>query len=247
MKNKSLLSLLLIVVVIFVAASCSKDGNSSSEASTDYSFKEEFDTVSKAVSKGWVIANNTKPIGTIGWIQGFFYFSMSHESPGKTGGQNYPFAGGISSSPSVSGTDFIMTTSECGSGIAGCSNWLISPEVVIKNGDQISFYTRTYKNPAVGADRLQLRINPSNSSSKVGVDSNSVGNFTTVLWDLNPGLLLEGVGSYPEAWTKYTVTVTGMPVAKKSRVAFRYYVPNGGPLGANGLGVGIDKFEFRSK
>jgi hypothetical protein len=36
-------------------------------------------------------------------------------------------------------------------------------------------------------------------------------------------------------------------VAKKSRIAFRYYVPNGGPLGANSVGVGIDQFSFISK
>ena len=33
---------------------------------------------------------------------------------------------------------------------------------------------------------------------------------------------------------------------KKARVAFRYYVPDGGPQGVNGLGVGLDKFEFIS-
>lgn len=248
MKNK----LLLIIISFFSASiiifSCAKE--KAVVLSTDFSFTESFDTVSAAVAKGWVIANNSKPIGTIGWMQGFFYVSLYHGfTPGKTGGPfNYASAGGFSgNNPSFSGADFIMTTAECGSGRAYCSNWLISPEVTIKDGDQISFYTRTYENPAAGADRLELRINAADATANVGRDSTSVGGFTNLILEINPNYLLDGDDSYPGEWTQYSATVTGMPVAKKSRIALRYNVANSGPLGENGVGVGIDQFEFISK
>ncbi len=246
MRNKLPLLCVVFAAVIIFTQSCEK--TASPVASTDYSFTEEFDTVSTAVAKGWVLSNNSKPIGTYGWIQGFYYVSLYHGYDTKAGGPvNYPTNGGFGgNNPSQSGSDFIMTTADCGHGTATLSNWLISPAVTMKNGDQISFYTRTYANPAVAADRLEVRLNTLNSSADVGRDSNSVGGFTTVLLDINPDYLTEDEGSYPGEWTKYTATITGLPIAKKSRVAFRYYVPNGGPLGDNSQGVGIDKFEFSS-
>jgi hypothetical protein len=237
----------IAAVIIFSIVSCSKKDAPASVA-TNFSFTEAFDTVSNAVAKGWVIKNNTKPLGTVGWTQGFFYVSLYHSYDSKLGPFNYPASGGFgANNPSYSGADFIMTTSECGFNIANCSNWLISPEVTVKDGDEISFYTRTYENPAIGADRLQVRINETDGSTDVGKDSSSVGNFTKLLLDINPGYLLTGNGSYPGSWTKYSSTVSGFPSAKKTRIAFRYYVPDGGPQGPNGLGVGIDQFEFISK
>lgn len=247
MKNKFLLLAGIIGMITLSIISCAKK-DAAASAKNNFSFTEEFDTVSNALARGWVIKNNTKPLGTIGWTQGFFYVSLYHGYDSKFGPVNYPSAGGFgANNPSYSGADFIMTTSECGFNIANCSNWLISPEITIKDGDEISFYTRTYENPAIGADRLQVRLNETDGSADVGKDSSSVGNFTKVLLDINPGLLLNGAGSYPGTWTKYLATVSGYPVAKKSRIAFRYYVPEGGPQGPNGLGVGIDKFQFESK
>lgn len=243
MKNKFAFLVGIAVTCSAAFVSCSK--NEAAPVSTDYSFTEEFDTIGKVVSRGWVIANNTKPLGTISWIQGFNYISMYHGyEPGKTGVPfNFLYGAGLGANPAISGTDFIMTTSECGSGTANCSNWLISPAVTMKNGDKIKFYTRTYDNPAVAPDRLEVRLNAVNSSADVGRDTSSVGNFTTVLLDINPTYDLE---AYPGEWTLYEATITGLPTARKSRVAFRYYVPNGGPGGANGLGVAVDKFEFIS-
>ena len=91
-----------------------------------------------------------------------------------------------------SGNDFIMTSLDCGFETVNCSNWLISPEMTVKNGDQLNFYTRTYEKPAIAADRLQVRLNEVNSFADVGSDSNSVGNFTNLILDINPSLLLDG-------------------------------------------------------
>jgi hypothetical protein len=246
MKNKFLIIITVVALSTTLLLSCGKDETTPSK--TDYSFTEDFDTVANSVARGWVIANNTKPLGTISWVNSFYYFNTANGiTGGKTGGPvSYPSIGGFSANPAISGSDFIMTTSECGAGIANCSNWLISPAVTMKNGDIIKFFTRTYDNPAVGADRLQLRLNTIDATAKVGMDSNSVGNFTTLLLDINPSFKLSGDGSYPAEWSQYSAVVSGLPIAKKARVGLRYYVPKGGPQGSNGLGVGIDKFQFVS-
>lgn len=248
MKNKSLLFSLGIAVAFSSLISCGKKDTAA--VVNDPSFTEDFDTLSKAVSRGWVIANNSKPIGTVAWVQGYFYLSQNHLYDSKMGGSNpYNFEGFGGMEYSYSGTDFAMATANSGHGNATISNWLISPVMEIKNGDVISFYTRTASNPADAADRLQVRLNPVNSSADVGRDALSVGNFSEVLLDINPEYLLEEEGSYPGEWTNYTVTITGMQgsTAKKSRIAFRYFVENGGPGGTNSVGVGIDKFDFNSK
>ena len=246
MKNKVLYTFLFSVLIIGAMSCGSKDTVAST--TPDPSFTEEFDTLSNAISKGWVISNNTKPIGTISWVQGFYFLSLHHEYDGKLGATNTPYIGGFGGvGASASGSDFVMTTADCGHGKANCSNWLISPAVLMKNGDLISFYTRTVANPAVAADRLQVRVNTVNSSAEVGKDSSSIGNFTELLLDINPNYLLENAGSYPGIWTKHTVAVTGLPSARKSRIAFRYYVQDGGPAGTNSVAVGIDKFQFSSQ
>jgi hypothetical protein len=236
-------ALILMTIVAFNA--CSKE--ETVVTPIDHSFKENFDSVRLAVSKGWILANNSKPIGTYGWVQGYFYFSLYHGyEPGKTGGPvNYAFATGLSGNPySPGGKDFIMTTSDCGSDVAHISNWIISPEVVIKNGDKIRFYTRTFANPAAAADRLEVRINPTNSSANVGRDAESIGGFSKVVLDINPNYELDGDDSYPGFWEQYEIVISDMPVARKSRIAFRYHVPDGGPQGENSIGIGIDGFEF---
>jgi hypothetical protein len=247
MKYKFFVFIGIPAAAMLIIFSCSKQQQTMQPV--DYSFTEEFDTVSNAIAKGWMITNNTKPLGTISWMQGFYYVSTFRKFGLITPPVNYPSSDGFgANNPSFSGQDFIMTTSECGHYTANCSNWLISPAVTMKNGDKISFYTRTYASPAVAADRLEVRVNTYDSSGNVGRDTNSVGGFTNVILDINPSYVLEGIGAYPGTWTKYTATVSGLSgmSTRKSRIAFRYYVPDGGPLGNNGLGVGIDKFQFIS-
>ena len=47
-------------------------------------------------------------------------------------------------------------------------------------------------------------------------------------------------GGYPNVWTQYTVTISGVPTATTGRFALRYFVENGGPSGANSNYIGID-------
>ena len=56
---------------------------------------------------------------------------------------------------------------------------------------------------------------------------------------INPSLV---TGVYPTAWTQYTITISGLAAPTSGRIAFRYFVTNGGPSGANSDYIGIDNF-----
>jgi uncharacterized repeat protein (TIGR01451 family) len=77
-------------------------------------------------------------------------------------------------------------------------------------------------------------------STDVGSTAASVGDFTTLLLDINPTY----VDNYPHAWTKYTVTISGLGTPKVGRLAFRYFVEGGGPDAARSDYIGIDDFQY---
>lgn len=121
------------------------------------------------------------------------------------------------------------------------SNWFISPVITqLHNGDKFSFYTTT----APGSDfpdRMEVRLSTSGSSTNVGGDTTSVGDFTKVLTTINPTL---AVGGYPENWTLVTLTVSGLSSVVDGRLAFRYFVTDGGPTGNNSSAIGVDDFRY---
>ena len=82
------------------------------------------------------------------------------------------------------------------------------------------------------------------ASVNAGASNVSVGDFTTLLLDINP--TYTGTG-YPTAWTKFTIVLSGLPGAGVSgRVAFRYFVENAGPGGANSDYIGIDDVVYKT-
>jgi hypothetical protein len=239
MKSKYILApVILCLFTICIITACRKDAAPPTPA-PNYSFVEEFDTLANAIAKGWVSINNSRPLGTAGWLQGEF-------GAGKFGNKGFSAA-----SVSYSGNDFAIATTNGTTDIGTISAWLISPEVSIKDGDRISFFTRTYVNPADYPDRMQVLLNANSSSVNVGSGplansnvANNVGDFTTVLLDINPTLTKTG---YPGEWKEYTLTISGVTGTQKRRFAFRYFVTNAGSNGDNSYGVGLDKVQFFSK
>ena len=116
------------------------------------------------------------------------------------------------------------------------SNWLLTPPITLQNGGQLVFWTRTVDVPAF-PDRLQVRMSTNGTSSNVGTTPTDVGDFTTLLLDINPTYTMTG---YPNVWTQFTVTISGLGLPIKGRLAFRYFVENGGPAGVNSDYIGID-------
>lgn len=121
------------------------------------------------------------------------------------------------------------------------SNWMLSPLITgLDNGDTFSFWTTTTPASAY-PDRLEVRLSTAGSSTNVGTTTTSVGDFTTVLLTINSAL---SVGGYPEDWTQYTVTLSGLAAPVDGRIAFRYFVTSGGPNGANSNIIGVDNFSY---
>jgi subtilisin-like proprotein convertase family protein len=170
---------------------------------------------------GWNIVNNSAPVGTTSW----FKATAASPFPSPAGGTDFNYAA----------ANFANTTTATAGDI---STWFLSPTVNIKNGDVISFKTRT--TDGTFPDRLQLRLSTNGGSANVGATSTSVGDFTTLLLDVNP--TLTGTG-YPITWATYTVTISGITGTVPGRFAFRYFVTNGGG-GANSDFIGVDDVQY---
>jgi len=184
---------------------------------------EGFDTITANVpGPGWFAQNNSTTVGTTTWFQG-----NSTVFPSHTGAPT-----------SYIGANFNSTT-----GAGTISTWLLTPAVTLQNGAQMTFWTRTTTaNPF--PDRLQVRMSTNGASTNVGTGPTGTGDFTTLLLDINPTYQTGGV--YPEVWTLQTVTVSGVPSPTLGRFAFRYFVENGGPSGANSNYIGIDTFAYNA-
>ncbi len=184
-------------------------------------FSENFDTFADLAPAGWISTNQSVPTGTGAWTQG--------------GGTAFP--GG-----SYNGTEFsfalVNYTSATGNGTI--SNWLITPVISLENGDVISFYTRKGGDGTgtIYPDRLELRISTNGAASVTPSGSaTNVGDFTTLAVSVNPDL---NSTDYPFTWTQYTYTVSGLTGPTDSKLAFRYFVTDGGTLGTNSDIIAID-------
>ncbi len=232
MNKKVVLSLAVLTTIVLFVVSCEKDYKTETidrPAVVQKSFTEEFDTVSNLSGKGWVITNRSNPVGGRAWRQG------KYELGGKLGNEIVGFQ---AYSAVYSPNEFISCDLAATGDGGEISCWLISPSLPAKNGDQITFYTRS---TGLYPERLQVRANYTNQSANVGSSSKEFGDFTNLLLDINPDYQMD----YPDTWTKYTLTFTGLPSSLTAvRVAFRYMVDD---ISINGDMIGIDQFQFISK
>ena len=146
--------------------------------------------------------------------------------PSQAGGPNAYVAANYQSTAGLFGTETI-------------SNWLILPPLTVQTGGQLSFWTRTVDAPTF-ADRLQVRLSTNGKSSNVGVTPTDVGDFTTLLADINPTLIPSG---YPSVWTNFVVTIPSIATGT-GRIAFRYFVTNAGQNGTNSDYIGVDTVAY---
>ena len=174
---------------------------------------ENFDNVAGLVANGWVMTNQSNPVGTTTWFQG----------------PSTVFTAYNGADTAYIGANYNSTT-----GAGDISTWLITPVVNVQDGDAFSFWTRT-STGSQWNDRLEVRASLGNMT--LPSSSTSVGSFTLLLTTINDGMNL----SYPEDWTQYSLVIAGVgstPVPV--RAAFRYNVLNGGPSGNDSNFIGID-------
>ena len=205
-----------IVVVVAVLAS-------SASLVHAQAITEGFDDITTLPGNGWFAQNNSAGTHTTNWFQG---------TPVASGG---PFDSQAGATNSYLAANFNNT-----SATNTISNWMLMPNRTLSNGDVLKFYTRTVPTPAY-PDRLQVRMSLNGGSTNVGSAPTDVGDFGTVLLDINPTYTTSG---YPNAWTQYTVTLSGIGAPTSGRLAFRYFVENGGPTGANSDYIGIDTLTY---
>ena len=192
-------------------------------AGSNFQISEGFTTV---LPSGWAQQNRSEPVvGTTNWFQG---------APGT-----FPAFNGPTNSYAAANFQNVA-------GTGTISNWLFTPVVNIKNGDVVSFYTRT--TDGTYADRLEVRLSTNGASTNVGTTATSAGDFTTLIYTVNPNLATgsgTGVGNspYPTVFTRLSATVSGITGTVTGRVAFRYFVTDGG-LGSNSEYIGIDQVEY---
>ena len=259
-RNLLLVGFVLTIFSSVLIISCGEEKLAvKAEQPASLSYHEEFDSMQRVIDLGWKGVNLSDPLGGDSWQQG------SYVADNVKGG---PFFSRIAAhSYKASANELAFVPYTCGAGLSFINCWLISPELSMKNGDKITFWTTT-ANPISFPDRMQVWLNPTNNSYNVGRGPNETGDFTVLVkgssngsavqtLDLNPTLTsspfnnsdFAGSG-YPTSWTKFEITISGLPngtIPQKHRIAFRYYVRNGGPDGAVSDEIGIDDFDFISQ
>lgn len=185
-------------------------------------FTEPFNDITTLAGSGWVMTNASVAVGSTNWFQG---------NPVSAGGPFDAFNGGTNA---YIGANYNNTGST-----GTISNWLMTPNRTLRNGDVITFYTRK-PSPDSYADRLEVRLSTNGASTNVGSGA-AVGDFTTLLMSVNPTLVL---GVYPTAWTQYTITISGLPAPTSGRIGFRYFVTGAGLSGTNSDYIGIDQVDY---
>lgn len=160
------------------------------------SFTETFDTTDAALARGWKIFNKSVPTGPSVWQDGGSIPPLFNAFTNK--GMNAGFIG----------TNTLSTSAQKGI----ISQWLISPSLLMQNGDKIVFYTRAQKLPGYlndnsndstdFANRLQVLVNIQNDSAELIGEGENTGSFigvTDPVIDINPNYYEwhNTPGSYP--------------------------------------------------
>lgn len=178
---------------------------------------EEFDDITTMPGAGFTFVNASDVPGSTDWFQGNDgVFPSQSGAPTAYIGANFNNTGG-----------------------SVINNFMITPELNLENGDEIIFWTRSVAGSAF-PDRLEVRISPDGSNVDPAGPAD-VGSYTELLLEINPTLV---AGGYPEVWTQFTVPITGLTGATDTRVAFRYWVTDGGPTGNNSDYIGIDSLSI---
>ncbi|MBC7805310.1 MAG: PEP-CTERM sorting domain-containing protein [Akkermansiaceae bacterium] len=190
---------------------------SATPISAETLYSSGFDNFAALAGEGWDFQNNSNPIGVLGYGQGVP--AVFNAAEGSANSYMYVNFGSTGDNGDI-------------------SNWAITPTITYQNGDTFSFLTRS---SGIFADRVEVRMSLAGSSGDVGTTTTSVGDFGISLLTINEVLDPNG---YPNTWTQYIATVSGLASPTSGRIAFRYAVPDGGFLGTNSYFVGIDSLNI---
>lgn len=205
-------------------------------AQANFTYFEGFETfIDNTPPAGWAIAYN-QPGGNDNpqWKQGFTY-GPGADALGFDAYQGTPRS--YAATSWAAGYDSDTTT------WSFINTWLITPVFTMNNGDTISFFTRQtdYYNGQTPSypNSLDVRLSTNGASTDIGTGASGVGDFTTSLVSIN--LALSDTG-YPETWTQYSATITGLSGPTQGRIGFQYALD---PSTANVASyIGVDSFSY---
>ena len=140
--------------------------------------EEGFEDVSNLT--GWIMNNQSIPVGSSGWFQGNDLVFNAH---------------------SGSNTSYIAANFGNTTGTDIC-NWLIMPDLGYLQ--TLSFWSRTIIGSSF-PDRLLVLHSPTGGTA-TGDCLNSFGDFSETLVEINPNLT---AGGYPETWTEFNSLIDG--------------------------------------
>jgi hypothetical protein len=243
-----------IGIAMLLLQSCKDDSNLIALPPVpDQSLVEEFDTLTAARSRGWLTRNRSEPIGPAVWQQGL----SANAATTYSAYSSKATANGFLS------TDFTSAFSP-NPGESTISNWIISPKVILQNGDRIIFYSKQEDTLATWGDRLQVMINKHNDGIECGRGMDP-GDFDTKLLDINPSnasgnpvdpfsaggyppgiYFYDPISAYPAYWTRFEAVVKGLDGPTNGRFALRYFVPLGGTNGRGGNCISVDSVAYIS-
>lgn len=186
--------------------------------------KEGFDDMGSLAARGWLVQNNSDPLGLGSWSQGDPMIFDAQDG----GADSYALVG----ADSASGVFPVVV-----------SNWLITPEIDFDPRQSIrifNFYTRAI---AGHANRLVVRLcvkEGGESCRAPGPGADDLGGFQTVLLDINPAMTTHG---YPDQWTWFSPAGVSLIAGGRVRIAFQYELV-AQPDGSYGTHVGLDSISL---
>lgn len=204
-------------------------------AQANFTYFEGFETfIDNTPPAGWtVVYNQPSDNDNPQWKQGFV------QGPGADALGFNAYQGTPRSYASISWAAGYNSNTQTWSFI---NSWLITPEFTMNNGDTISFFTRQtdYYNGQTPSypNSLDVRLSTNGASTNIGSGPSGVGDFTTSLVSVN--LALSDTG-YPETWTQYTATITGLSGPTQGRIGFQYALD---PANSVGSYIGVDSFSY---
>lgn len=236
---RNITACLALAVILF--QSCKDDSKLTiPPPPADASFNESFDNFSEALQKGWVNINKSSPLGPtlydVAEVPDFgspnyvsvYYpkWEQAQLTLDSTQFPNAPYPKRYWKDAFFSqrGSNGYAATSQANTIVwsAGhdVNSWLVSPQVTMKNGDKISFYSY-----CSGKATLQLFINPTGSLYLADGYGDYPGDFKIKLVDI-PNTSAEPHTVYPNEWTKFEGTVSGLNGPVTGRFGFRYFLQN---------------------
>jgi hypothetical protein len=213
---------------------------------------EDFATVSSAAPTG-----STCPL-TMPAFLGSNWFARNNSVAGGTTcvfqGNTTVFNAQAGAATSYAGMNFNATT-----GANTISVWFVTPRVQFGAGQSLEFWVRKGAVTTDFPDRLQVltSVAADTGTPDVGTLPTDVGTFTNLVLDINPTLQTGNqacvggienpaggtIARFPRDWCRVRLTA-GLPAGGTGRIAFRYFVTQGGPTGANSDFIGIDTLSF---